>query len=182
MKILAIAMIFIGIIVGIGDIVNEVYGNYYYSKQFESYWNLADKASTIKQKSEYINLFVDALKSSGLQGEYNAIFMKTPDNSFDRNLEALESLQSRLNEIQTMDISSFQYQSAIQQITAQEQADAQDMLDVFSGIWWKENHFWLWDWVGSIQILSVLLVFFIGLVILAKSGNLSNVVFRSKKF
>jgi hypothetical protein len=158
MKVIGIILIVLAVILFVGDIWNAIYGNYQYENQILSYWNLADKASTIPKKSEYVDKFVQTLESSGLYGKYNAVFLQTPDNSFDRNLEALKSLQIRLHEIQTMDITSFQYQTAIQQITAQEQGEATKMLDVFWGIWWKENHLFLWKWVLLINIISIILL------------------------
>lgn len=43
-----------------------------------------------------------------------------------------------------MDANSFQYNTAIQQITQQEQGEAIDMLSVFQGCWYKENYILLW--------------------------------------
>lgn len=133
------------------NIVSEIRKSYTYTNEFGSYWELADKSSTIEEKSKYINLFVEAFEKSGLQGEYNAVFYKTPTVSFDKNLLALKSLQQRLEEIKTMDIRSFEYQTAMQQITAQEQGEARDMLDVLQGCWTKNNYFLYWAWVGGIN-------------------------------
>lgn len=128
----------------------EILRNYEYEQKISSYWNLSDKASTISQKAHYVDRFVKALENSNLQNTYNAIWLKTPDNSFDKNLEQLKTLQQRLHEIEKMDITSFQYQTAIQQITAQEQGEAQKMLKVFEGCWMLDNYFLLWGWIGTI--------------------------------
>jgi hypothetical protein len=140
-----------------------IYGHYEYNKTYSSYWSLAEKASTIPQKSIYIDKFVSALENSGMNGKYNAVFLETPDNSFDDNLEALKTLQTRLTEIQLMDPKSFEYNTAISQITAQEQGEAHSMLKVFSGIWWKTNHFMLWNWVCGINVVIVILMFAFGI-------------------
>jgi predicted RND superfamily exporter protein len=131
--------------------ITGIFGKYDYENDYLSYWHLADKSSTIPKKAEYIDKFVTVLEKSNMEGEYNALILKTPNNSFDSNMEALKSLQSRLQEVQGMDVTSFQYQTAIQQITEQEQGEAGDMLKVFHGIWWKTHHFLLWDWVGFIN-------------------------------
>jgi hypothetical protein len=153
------------------DITFGVYGNYQVNRDVFSYWSLADKASTIPQKSEYIDKFVSALESKGYEGTYNAIIFTTPDNSFDRNLEALKSLQLRLHEVETMDVTSFQYQTAIQQITAQEQGEAHAMLCVFKGIWWKNNYFFLWDWICSVQVLLMVIIIITGAVVAAENND-----------
>jgi len=142
------------------DIGVGIKGTYTYEKDVYSYWKLADKASTIPQKAIYVDKFVVALDQLGYQGTYNAIIFPTPDNSFDKNMEALKSLQTRLHEIELMDVTSFEYQTAIQQITGQEQGEASAMLNEFRGLWWKNNHFLLWNWIAAVQItLSVIFVF-----------------------
>ena len=122
-------------------------------------------AAGSNKNAEHIDKFVNALEESNLHGEYNAIFLETPDNSFDANFEVLKSLQLRLHEIEKMDITSFQYQTAIQQITQQEQGEASNMLSEFSGIWWKTNHFMLWDWIGISQVIFLLIMLLIGTII-----------------
>ena len=166
MKTLGIILIIISLIVLAFDIGNGIMGSYQYSNQIECYWSLADKASTIQKKAENIDKFVAALENSGLKGQYNAMFLVTPDNSFDYNMEALKTLQNRLHEIEKMDITSFQYQTAIQQITQQEQGEAHAMLSIFEGIWWKINYFWLWDWIGVVQILVSIGLLITGLLVL----------------
>jgi hypothetical protein len=145
---LVVSIIWFGVL-----LTNEIKCYYEYNNDFESYWDLAYKSSSIAEKYNYINIFVERLDSSGLQGQYDAIYYKTPTLSFDNNLKALKSLRDRLDEIKTMDVSSFEYQTAIQQITAQEQGDARSMLNVLSGTWCKENYVLLWGWFGTINWL-----------------------------
>ena len=133
----------------------DVLADFKYDNQIESYWDLSVKASTLQQKSAYLDKYVAALQSYPL-ADYDAIWLKTPNNNVQQNIVALKSLQGRMHEIFGMDPSSFQYQQAIQQITAQEQDDAKDMLDVFKGAWFLQNHFYLWDWVGLLHFCAVL--------------------------
>ena len=130
----------------------SVVANYQYNNKILSYWNLSVKASTLAQKSDYLNQFVSALQAADLGGN-NALFLKTPDNSYDQNFVTLQSLQSRLQQIQAMDPSSFQYNQAIQQITAQEQDGADQMLSVFNGIWLLKNYPMEWQWIYFIGIM-----------------------------
>jgi hypothetical protein len=138
--------------------------NYKYEKTISSYWNLADKASTIDQKIIYMDKFVKALESAGLTGKYNAVWLETSDNSFDKNLEAVKSLQSRLHEIKSLDPKTFEYNTAINQITAQEQGEAKEMLSVFEGVWNKENYTLIWNWIGACQIIFFIVLLIIGIV------------------
>ncbi len=164
MKNKGVVYISMGVIWLLVMIFFAVIGNYHYERDYESYWNLAEKASTIQQKAVYMDKFVAGFKGKGFEGDYNAVFFKTPDNSFDKNFEALQSLKTRLDEIQKMNVTSFEYQTAIQQITAQEQGEAQDMLEVFSGIWWKNNYIFLWEWVAALEVVSCIILIASGLV------------------
>lgn len=157
-------------IIGILLVVSLIFGitqmilsSYNYDNQIESYWKLSDKASTIKQKAVYVDKFIMALEQSGLEGTNDAIILTTPNNSFDRNLEQLKTLQSRLHSIDTMDIQSFAYQTAIQQITDQEQGEAQSMLSVFKGSWYLVHYWYLWNWLSFVVWIgwTILLVFWI---------------------
>jgi hypothetical protein len=134
-----------------------VQSRYHWEKDFGSNWSLAEKASTIAQKSEYMDLFVNALASSNLSGTNDSLFFPTPDNGFDQNFKALQSLQARLQTIKTMDENSFQYQTAIEQITAQEQGQAQDMITTLENCWMKVNYYELWN-PFSFRAIAVLIM------------------------
>jgi hypothetical protein len=138
-------------------ITAEVLADYEYSNSIESYWKLSEKASSLEVKTDYLNKFVAAVESQHLSGN-DALFLRTPDNSVEQNMIALHSLQSRMNEIRGMDVQSFAYQQAIQQITAQEQGEAEHLLGVIEGRWYLEHHILLWDWIDAVKIVLLLLV------------------------
>ena len=139
--------------------VREVLNKYEYSRTIKSYWDLSVKASTLEKKSEYLDQFVEGLKAANLSGN-NAVFLKTPDNSYEQNFVALTSLQTRMHEINEMNPKSFEYQLAIGQITAQEQGEAGKMLSQFEGIWYLNRHPTYWKWFDTIfWLLNVLFAF-----------------------
>jgi hypothetical protein len=144
-----------------GAILADVLAGFAYDKTIGSYWDLSVKASTIQKKSEYLDQFVSAIEGARL-AEYDAVFLKTPNNSTAQNIVALKSLQGRMHAIIGMDENSFQYQQAMQQITGQEQDEAKDMLETFCGAWYLENHPFLWGWIGGVwwTFLLVLAVVF----------------------
>lgn len=129
-----------------------------------SRWDLADKSSTLAAKSAYVDEFVASLETLNLQGTYNATAYTNPSNSFDANFAALNTLQGRLHEIQAIDPNSFAYQTAIQQITAQEQGEADDMIGAIEGCWLLKNHSPFWGWHAGVQIVILLLGAFVLLV------------------
>jgi hypothetical protein len=138
-----------------------------YMCEYLYHWKLADKASTIAAKQKEIHAFVEVLEKGDEKGEFaknNAVFFPTPDNAFANNLEMLKTLEQRLGEIQAMDPKSFEYNTAIQQITAQEQGEAHEMLRVLDGCWTLQNYWWMWDWKG--------ILVFGGLIIAAIAGML----------
>ena len=138
----------IGIIILIADVIfcsirviNHARFAAQYKKEVRWYWDLAEKASDIKTKSQYIDKFVYVLDRADLNGVNRVLFFPTPETDFTVNFIALKSLQKRLHDIQNMDENSFAYQTAMQQITEQEQGQADDMLWVFRGCWYRHYHF-----------------------------------------
>lgn len=156
------------VLVGILTIRASILASYEYENSVASYWSLSEKASTIQQKSEYLDKFIASLQTQRFAGN-NAIWLKTPDNSFEQNLHALRSLQGRMHEIIGMDANSFQYQTALQQITQQEMNEARHMLEVFEGTWYLANHPVFWDWYGALTLIAYLgaLLIAVILVVLA---------------
>lgn len=151
------------------QIGQEVMGHYRWEKGYSQEWHLADKSSTLTAKQEHIQKFVDLLEQGYAQGHfasYDAIWLITPNNSFENNLSALKTLNLRLGEIQSMDPTSFQYNTAIQQITAQEQGEASAMMGVFSGCFYLANYPWAWHWIE----LTVMLIWII-------IGGLAGIMF-----
>jgi len=142
--------------------VSIFYADYRWEKEIGNYWSLADKSSTLDAKSDYIDKFVEALEKAKL-AEYNAIFFKTPNNNVRKNIEALKTLQARLHEIKSMDINSFAYQTAIEQITAQEQGEADKMLEVIEGGWVLANYPYVWSWFGLLILGVIILIGIIGI-------------------
>jgi len=133
------------------------YAIYKWNKMVKSYWDLADKSSTLEAKSYYIDQFVEALENLKL-AEYSTILFKTPNNNVRKNLEALKTLQLRLRKAKQMNINSFEYQKAIEQITAQEQGEAKEMIDVIHQGWLLANYplFWVWSAIFIFVLICVM--------------------------
>lgn len=94
--------------------------NYRWENEVESYFNLADKASTADLKYKYLLEYAEALKKKGLdKGQARWIF-KTPDTDLNRNFEILQTLIRRTEEITKLDPKSLEYQQALKQITDNE--------------------------------------------------------------
>lgn len=146
-----------------GTLAVKEIANYSFENKYGQYWSLADKSSTIQAKQKHIQEFVEALEKGFESRDFathNAIFLKTPNNEFKANLAALQTLSARLSEIQNMDSSSFQYNTALQQITGQEQGEAAEMIGVFKGCYMLENYPIVWGWIGTTILLISGLIWF----------------------
>ena len=160
MKATGIILLVVGIVFAISRGIFRIYVHYEYKNEIGCNWDLSDRASTIAQKSEYLDKFVLALEKCKLDGTHDALFFPNDENDFTQNMKALKSLQKRLRDISTMDENSFAYQTAMQQITAQEQGEAHNLLDTLYGCWQKEYHYSVWNnlMVIGFLILQALMI------------------------
>lgn len=153
-------------------IYNGINASYQWENNVTSNWSLSDKASTIAAKSVYIDKFIAALQSANL-ADNDALIWKTADNNCQNNVQAVTTLRDRLDQIKGMDESSFQYQQAISQITAQEQGEASGTLNTLNGCWMKANHYYLWNPLYNLgYILLIVILIALGIVFLfAETSN-----------
>ena len=155
-------MFFVGLFLLIFQIRTGIVANYNMEKNYLQLWQLADKSSTISAKQEYMAKFVTALEDGYTKGDFaqnDAIWLKTPNNSFEANLTALKTLSARLKEIQGLNPNSFEYNTAIQQITAQEQGEAKAMIGVFTRCYDLGSYPIVWGWIEVIVGIFALILF-----------------------
>lgn len=164
-------LVLVGIIGLFAYMINGIRSDYEYEETVYSYWQLSHKSSTLEKKSENLDIFVNKLSELGLEGKHDAIIFETKNNSFDENMITLKSLQDRLVQIKNMDVSSFAYQTAILQITEQEQGHASSMLGVLDGVWYKEYHFMLWGWVCFVGVSVCIVLVVVGAFIWDAEAN-----------
>lgn len=147
-------------------IYNGIYASYQWDNTVLSNWTLSDKSSTLDAKASYMDKFVSALQSNNL-ADNDALIYKTADNNCQNNIDAVITLRDRLTQIKGMDETSFQYQQAIQQITSQEQGEADNLIYTLHGCWLKTHHYNLWNpWIITLFIFGIILLgaFGIGLI------------------
>lgn len=155
MKLTVIIMWCIVILMVVIQVYQNIIADYKFENKYLYAWNLADKSSTIEAKLQHISKFVELLGENQKDfSSHNAQFMTTPDNSFEENFKALKTLHLRLKEIVTMDVKSFEYQTAIQQITAQEQGEATKLIHAIHGCWIKNKYPIIWRWYQSVWITT----------------------------
>lgn len=140
-----------------------------FERDYQSSWDLADKSSTISAKRKHIDSFYDQLEMGFARGEFSsndAIIFPNPNNSFKANLDALKTLKERLAEVEQMDPKSFEYNTAIQQITEQEQGEAGAMISNFGRCYLLSQHPVAWDWIGGIFGFSALIAGGLAIIII----------------
>lgn len=134
-------------------------GSYQYENKISYAWSLADKSSTIEAKAAHINVFIANIETHAAEfSDNSALWFKTPDGSFSNNLAAVKTLGQRLKEIKGMNPSSFEYQTAIQQITDQEQGEAHDMLYTLKDCWLKWQFPLAWSCMPPVALISGILM------------------------
>ena len=70
-----------------------------------------------------------------------------------------------------MNPSSFEYNTAIQQITGQEMGEAHKMIEVFESCYFLASHPSAWNWIGGTLICICLVLVAFGLFSLNKENN-----------
>ena len=175
-KSFGILLLTIGVLFALSRIAYRTYANYVYENGIASNWILAERASTIKQKSEYMDKFILALEKSDLRGTNSNLILQTPATSFNENLKALQSLQKRLADISGMDENGFAYQTAIQQITAQEQGEAHGVLDNISSCWKRVHFYTLWNPVIVIIFVIIQAILIVGGMVIVTNFKFSDLL------
>lgn len=153
------------------QIKTRITSSYLFERDYSSLWYLGEKASTIEAKEKFVDAFYNALKTGQEQGkfaEWSAIWLKTPKNNFSTNLIVLSSLKQRLGEIKGMNPNSFEYNTAIQQITAQEQRDS-GMIHLFKECYQLQNYPNIWSWFGLVWFIGLVIGMMAGLICLVTS-------------
>lgn len=146
-KSFAIFLLVLGLLIAVPRGITRVIMTYEYTNKVECNWDLSVRASTIAQKSEYMDKFVSAIEKCNLEGTNSSLLLQTPETDFNENFKALKSLQKRLKDISGLDENSFAYQTALQQITAQEQGEAGAMLRHIQSCWNRQNYYSFWNWI-----------------------------------
>lgn len=136
-----------------------------YESQYGYNWTMAVNSSTLDKKSYYVDKYIQTIEESGeFNGKSAAILVKTPAEAYENNLASLKDLQSRLKEIKSVDIKSFEYQTAIQQITEQIITNENRNTLNIQHMWFINHYFLLSDWLcffGVIISAILFVVFFI---------------------
>lgn len=126
-------------------IADDVFEGYCWDRDCYSYWEMADRASTLAKKSEYLDKFMAALDAQNLGGSHANLFLNTPRTQYDFNRDALGSLQSRMHATAAMDQNSMAYQMAIQQITGQEWGEADALINTINDCYDSVHFYCLWN-------------------------------------
>ncbi len=146
-----------------------IYSLYLYDVEIGQNVSLADDASTAVKKLEYLEKFSVAVRAKITRNQARFIF-KRERLTRDKQLEILETLQTRLREAVSMDPTSFEYQTAMGQITGQEFDHALGEINgIMSSCWLRQSPFAIFClWVSWWMFGALVCV---GYCIVAKDCN-----------
>ena len=109
----------IGIVVVAALSIGAYWVGYTYDREVGGYLSLADDASTAPLKLQYLGQYREAVHSI-VTGEDARLVFTTPQTKAAHQFVVLDSLLQRVGEVAALDVSSFEYQVAMDQITGQE--------------------------------------------------------------
>ncbi len=127
---------------GIGTSIMTVYG---FSKNVSQHLSLADDASTASAKLKHLNDYRVAVETVIQRNDARYIF-KQRQYTRDAQLEILATLITRLEDLESMEPKSFEYQTGMGQITGQE---FNHVLGRINSIFWdchRKETIWRWTW------------------------------------
>lgn len=131
------------------------------NNEFVGYWQIASRSSTIEKKSEYLDKYIAAIEKLKLNEGYSAIIFRKYNNYMPNNYDAIKSLQKRLHEVKGLDVKSFAYQTAIQQITGQEWDEADELVGEFEYKYYNEHSLYVrgaYDWISLFGFIYMFLI------------------------
>ena len=118
-----------------------VYSSYFYDVKISQFVKLADDASTADKKLEYLLKYENAIRSFIWNNEARYVF-KRERLTRDKQLEIIGTLVQRLTEAKTMNPVSFEYQTAMSQITGQEfNHTLADIDSIIHDCWLRQSAF-----------------------------------------
>jgi len=116
-----------------------IYLSYGYDVKMGQYIRLADDASTAEAKLGYLQKYQEAVEQNIVRNQARFIFQKERLTR-DRQLSILSTLKVRLQDAANMNQSSFEYQTAMNQITGQEFNHALGELSrIISDCWLRQS-------------------------------------------
>jgi hypothetical protein len=126
-------------------LATNAYINYKWKCEAEQYMLLADDASTADIKLLYLRQYRRAIEQKVTRNDARYIFTQERLTR-DAQLGVLATLICRLEQISTMDAKSFEYQTAMQQVTGQEFDHAMTDVDGVFKDCWRRQSIWRWFW------------------------------------
>ncbi len=143
--IVLVLLVILVLVIVLGGIGTCIMSPYQYDRDVRQYLKLADDASDAKTKLSHLGEYRDAITAKIGRNDARYIFTEK-QYTRDAQLAILDTLISRLRDISQMDPKSFEYQTAMQQVTGQEFDHTCSRID---GIFWdcyRRSSGWRWLW------------------------------------
>jgi hypothetical protein len=140
-----IAIIVLCSIILLGGIATCVSAHYSYSLNVGQYLNLADDASVAAVKLDHLREYRVAIQKTVQRNDARLWFTQR-QYTRDAQLEILDTLITRLEQMSQMDPKGFEYQTAMQQVSGQEFDHTLNRIDGIFWDCWRRESAWRWFW------------------------------------
>ena len=145
MKKIAIIWLIVLIILIATSVLGTVIANYRYETDLGGYYVRACTAANAKLMNSHLGEVEQAFRDKGWTTGYTVYVFKTPENDLSLIFEQLLDFRARLTSISEMDVQSFEYQKALEEVT-----DALLMWGRSFNLGHKFYLFLLWNILGTI--------------------------------
>lgn len=149
---------FLAIIIAIALSVGTYMASFSYKQNVESYLSMADDASTASLKLEHLLEYKKSVLKV-VKGNDARFIFKTPQTKKAAQMAILDSLIDRVSTTAEMEPDSFEYQTAMNQITGQEfRGTINSTNKMFFGMYSRQNGWNSFLWMNGIWLITLLIV------------------------
>jgi hypothetical protein len=149
---------FIAIIIGVLLSVSTYMASFPYKQNVESYLGMADDASTAALKLEHLLEYKKSVLKM-VKGDDARFIFKTPQTKKAAQMAILDSLIDRVSTTAKMKTDSFEYQTAMNQITGQEfEGTINSTNQMFFSMYERQNGWNSYLWMDGFWLVILLAV------------------------
>ena len=163
---------FLAIVIGVVLSVSTYMASFPYKKNVESHLGMADDASTAALKLEHLLEYKKSVLKV-VKGDDARLIFKTPQTKKAAQIAILDSLIDRVSTTAKMKTDSFEYQTAMNQITGQEFSGTIDSTNkMFFSMYARQNGWNAYMWMDGIWLTILLIALFITAIVICCNCDL----------
>jgi uncharacterized membrane protein SpoIIM required for sporulation len=157
---------FLVIVIGVVLSVSTYMASFPYKQNVESHLGMADDASTAALKLEHLLEYKKSVLKM-VKGDDARFIFKTPQTKKAAQMAILDSLIDRVSTTAKMKTDSFEYQTAMNQITGQEfEGTIASTNQMFFSMYLRQNGWNAYMWMMGIWLMILLIALFITAIVI----------------